>query len=448
MLAVAGVLLGTVLQAIDGSIVNVALPQIQRSMNAGLPVVSWAVTGYVLASLVAMPLSASLARRLGTRRYFAGSVVLFTATSLACGLAPSASWLVFFRVLQGFGAGGLLPISQGILMTLYTGERRARAIALVGFAAVLGPLVGPPIGGVLTDGFGWRSIFLINVPLGVISLVLLKWLVVPAEENRAEELDVRGTVYLALTVTGLQAACARLPALFIPAAIFGALFWREEKRAQAPAVDLGVLRHRALSGTLVAAPLYGIGLYGSVFVTPLLLEHQLSFNAANAGLVVAIGGVASGVGILSAKPLLRRFRPRALCVAGAVLFFCSMLWLAWVSHQNGGEVMLAQGLRGAGTGLLYVGMNGFAFDQVPQRELATASSFFYLLRQLGGSLGVALCALVMDRLGVRGTVMAFVVLAVTAPVSLVPLLMAEPHPSPLTDVDVRSAADAAIEEPP
>ena len=152
--AIAGVLLSTVLQAIDGSIVNVAVPQIQHSFAAPLTQLGWTVTGYVLASLVSMPLAASLARRYGTRAYLLVSVALFTATSVACGLAPGLGWLIFFRILQGFGAGGLLPIAQGFLMSVYTGPQRGRAIAILGVATVLGPLLGPPLGGVLTDAFG------------------------------------------------------------------------------------------------------------------------------------------------------------------------------------------------------------------------------------------------------------------------------------------------------
>src|SRR5262249_32289922 len=154
LLLVGGVLLGATLQAIDGSVVNVAVPRIEQELHASLAQVSWAVTGYVLSSLVAMPLCAALARRLGMRAYFIGSVALFTLASAACGLSRSVEALIVFRVLQGLGAGGLLPTSQAILMALFGEGQRARAIALVGLASVVGPLVGPPLGGVLTDWLG------------------------------------------------------------------------------------------------------------------------------------------------------------------------------------------------------------------------------------------------------------------------------------------------------
>lgn len=425
VLAVGGVLLGTVLQAVDGSIVNVAVPQIQRQLGAPLAVVGWTVTGYVLASLLAMPLAASLAERVGMRSYFAGSVALFTLSSAACGLSRGAAALIAFRVLQGFGAGGLLPLSQAVLMSLFPGARRATAVGLVGTAAVLGPLFGPPLGGLLTDAFGWRSIFWINLPLGVASVALvLRYLrppPAPVGRRLHPDLDLGGAALLAVSVTSLQLACAHHPAVLPVAAFAGFLFVRRERRIAAPAVDLSVLRHRPLSGTLLAAPLYGVGLYASVFLLPLLLEQRLGMRAAEAGVVLAVGGVASGGFMLFAQPLLTRVRARTLCAAGAAAFAVSMLLMARVSLHGAGEVVLAQGLRGAGTGLLYVGMQGFAFESMPDEDVATSASLFFLLRQLGGSVGVALSAVALDQSGSAGMTAAFFLLALTAPIALVPM---------------------------
>jgi len=206
-LAVTGVLLGTMLQAVDGSIVNVAVPQIQNELGASLATVGWVVTGYALASLIAMPLSAGLAARVGVRSYFVAQVGTFTLASVACAASRSAPTLIACRILQGFSAGGLLPLSQGILMSLYPGERRGTAVALVGVAAVLGPLFGPPLGGLLTDHFGWPTIFWVNVPLGLASLLLLRNLhVQPAP--RQEGLDLRGAALLAAALISLQLGCA------------------------------------------------------------------------------------------------------------------------------------------------------------------------------------------------------------------------------------------------
>src|SRR5207302_1115761 len=212
--------LGTMLQAVDGSIVNVAVPQIQNELGASLATVGWVVTGYALASLIAMPLSAGVAARVGVRAYFVAQVATFTLASVACAASRSAPTLIAFRILQGFSAGGLLPLSQGILMSLYPGERRGTAVALAGVAAVLGRLFG-----------------------------------------------------------------------------------KRERTARSPAVDLSVLRYRPLAGTLAAAPLYGIGLYASIFLIPLLFERQLSMTAATTGLALAVGAVTSGVLIVCAQPL-------------------------------------------------------------------------------------------------------------------------------------------------
>lgn len=428
-LAVAGVMLATVMQAVDGSIVNVALPRIQRELGGSLSHVGWTVTGYAIASLIAMPLAASLAARAGLRAYFAGSIAVFTLASAGCGLAHSAAQLIAFRIVQGFGAGGLLPLSQGILMSIFSRERRGTAVALIGSAAVLGPLLGPPLGGVLTDSLGWQSIFWVNLPIGVLaSALVLRHLEESPVEARGP-LDIAGAALLAVAVTCLQISCANEPWLLAPALLAGFLFVRRERAAAHPAVDLRVLRHRTLAGTLGAAPLYGVGLYGSIFMAPLLLERELSLSAAATGLAMATGGLASAAFILSARPLLGRFPARTVCAAGAVMFTASMLLHARLAFTGSGDALLPQALRGAGTGLVYVGMNGFAFASVPEPELATSASLFYLLRQLGGAVGVALCASVMDAFGTRGTMAAFAALAVTAPLSLLPMAGAGPLPA-------------------
>jgi MFS transporter, DHA2 family, multidrug resistance protein len=329
--------------------------------------------------------------------------------------------LIVFRVLQGFSAVGLLPLSQGILMSLYPAARRGTAVALVGFAAVLGPLFGPPLGGALTDRFGWASIFWINVPLGIASLALLRNLHVEPV-RKGEGMDLRGAALLAAAVVSLQFGCAHHAWLLLPAAVLGWLFVRRERSTPEPAVDLSVVRYRPLAGTLAAAPLYGIGLYASIFLIPLLFERQLSMTAGQTGMALAAGGVASGILIVAAQPLLSRFPARALCAVGAAMFAISMLLLARIAWLSTGDVYLPQVLRGAGTGLLYVGMNGFAFEGIDGHDLSTSASLFYVLRQLGGSVGVALAAAALDAFGGPGMMGAFGVLAIAAPLSLLPML--------------------------
>jgi len=423
-LAVTGVLLGTMLQAVDGSVVNVAVPHIQAELGGSLATVGWVVTGYALASLIAMPLSAGVAARVGIRAYFVAQVAAFTVASAACATARTAAALIAFRVLQGFSAGGLLPLSQGILMSLYPGERRGKAVALVGVAAVLGPLFGPPIGGVLTDRFGWPSIFWVNVPVGLASLFLLRNLhVEPAP--RPEGMDLRGAALLAAALVALQLAVAHHAWLLLFACAFGWLFVRRERAVRSPAVDLSVVRYRPLAGTLAAAPLYGVGLYASIFLIPLLFERQLAMSAASTGVALAVGAVTSGVLIVCTQPLLSRFRARSLCAAGAILFAAAMVLLARIAHTSSGDVYLPQALRGAGTGLLYIGMNGFAFEGIDGHDLSTSASLFYLARQLGGMAGVALSALALDAFGPVAAAASFLALAVTAPLSLVPMAVAD-----------------------
>ena len=190
-------------------------------------------------------------------------------------------------------------------------------------------------------------------------------------------------------------------------------------------VDLSVVRYRPLAGTLAAAPLYGVGLYASIFLIPLLFERQLAMSAASTGVALAVGAVTSGVLIVCTQPLLSRFRARSLCAAGAILFAAAMVLLARIAHTSSGDVYLPQALRGAGTGLLYIGMNGFAFEGIDGHDLSTSASLFYLARQLGGMAGVALSALALDAFGPVAAAASFLALAVTAPLSLVPMAVAD-----------------------
>ncbi len=427
-LAVLGVMLGAMLQAIDGSIVNVAIPKLRDGFGGSLTEVGWVITGYALASLVAMPLAPALAARLGLRRYFAGSVALFVLASAGCALASGLSSLITFRVLQGVASGGLWPLSQGIFMTLYAGERRGTAVALAGVAGVIGPLSGPPLGGLLTDAFGWRSIFWINLPLGALSLwLVLRHLRLPEGEEsvrRKGRLDLLGALLLALAVSAMQVGTAHHAWLFAPAAALLVLFVVHVRRSPAPIVDLAVLRHAPLGRTLLAAPLYGACLYSSVFLLPLLLEDQLGASAASAGAVVGIGGIISAAAIVSSQPLLRRFAAGHLCIAGAACFTIAMLLLARVASHGAGDAIFPQALRGLGTGLCYVGMNGFAFATMPGRDTATSASLFYLSRQLGGSLAIALLAAAFDAHGQSASVYGFIALAALAPLSVAPIALA------------------------
>jgi DHA2 family multidrug resistance protein len=241
---------------------------------------------------------------------------------------------------------------------------------------------------------------------------------------RPEGIDLRGAALLAAALVSLQLGVAHHAWLLAPALLFGWLFVRRERTVRSPAVDLSVLRYRPLAGTLAAAPLYGIGLYASIFLIPLLFERQLSMSATDTGIALAVGAVASGVLIVCAQPLLTRFRARSLCAVGAVLFAVAMVLLARIARSSSGDVYLPQALRGAGTGLLYIGMNGFAFEGIDGHDLSTSASLFYLLRQLGGTAGVALAAVALDGFGQTGMVVGLVLLAAAAPLSLVPMAAA------------------------
>ncbi|MEB3335598.1 MAG: DHA2 family efflux MFS transporter permease subunit, partial [Cyanobacteriota bacterium] len=304
--------IGALLEIIDTSITNVALIHIQASLGATLAEVGWVVTGYAMASVVMIPLSAWLSERFGQRSYFIFCLAGFTAASLLCGLAPNLPVLVGARLLQGLLGGGLLPKAQAILFQSVPPALQGTAQAAFGMVVLVGPALGPTLGGLLTDTLGWRWIFFINLPLGLLTVLLALAVLEPdapsgaRPPSRGARVDWTGIALLTLSLASLQVVLEQghqldwwesplIRALALLAAVSLPVFIGWELRQRSPAVDLRVLRHRNLAAGSAFSLVMGMGLYGTVFIVPVYAQSVLHTTATQTGLLLLPGALASAV---------------------------------------------------------------------------------------------------------------------------------------------------------
>ncbi len=394
-----------VLELIDTSIVNVAIPHMMGTLGATLDEIAWVSVGYIVANVIVIPMSPWLSAYFGRRRYLTGSIALFVLASFLCGAAWSLWSLVAFRVLQGLGGGALLSTAQATLFEAFPPAERGVGQAIFGMGVMVGPTIGPTLGGYIVDTADWRWIFYINVPLGILS-ALMVWTYVrdAAHQERAEEVDWLGIFLLTLCIGALQFMLERgerydwfdsplVTGLCVTSVVAGVLLvWRELTYAH-PVIDLRVLRSRQLATGVLFAFALGFALFGSVFVLPVFLQQLHGFTAMQTGLVILPGAIASAVTMAFTGRRLAHVDARLMITLGAALFFVSMWRLSGLSLDAGApDVFWPLILRGIGLGLLFVPLTGASMADLGMRQLAQGTSLFNLLRQLGGSVGIAVMA--------------------------------------------------------
>ncbi len=403
--------LGALLEILDTSITNVALIPIQGNLGATLAEVGWVVTGYAMASVVMIPLSAWLSQVFGQRSYFIFCLVGFTGASVLCGLAPTLPLLVLGRILQGLLGGGLLPKAQAIMFQTVPASMQGTAQAVFGVVVLSGPALGPTLGGWLTDTLGWRWIFFINVPFGLLAVLMALACMAPdraEDQMRGGGIDWTGILLLALSLGSLQLVLeqghqydwfendgirrlALLAAISLPAFIV----W--ELRRRRPAVDLRVLRHRSLAAGSIFSLVLGMGLYGTVFIVPIFAQSMLHYTATQTGLLMLPGALASAATMALLGKLSSRWDPRFLIAAGALLMVLTLLQLASISPDTG-EPSLFWPLiwRGVTTVMMFLPLSLATLGPLPREEVGAGSGFYNLTRQLGGTFGIAILTVVLD----------------------------------------------------
>ncbi len=411
MLIAITVMLGMIMAIIDATIVNVALNTIAGNLGASLDDVAWVATGYILASIITMPLNGWLTAYFGRKNYYAACIAIFTIASVLCGTATNIWQLVVYRVLQGFGGGALQPTAQAILFETFPPSRRGSAMALFGIGVMAGPALGPIIGGYIVDNATWPLIFFINLPIGIAAfLMTLAYVPDPHYlEKPKTGLDVFGLMLLSAGLGSLQYVLERgqhddwwtsdlIVALTCVAAITLPWFLIRMLTSRHPLVDLRAFRFRGFTVGNVLLCVVGFGLFGTSLIMPLFFQTIMGMTAYGTGLALLPGALATAVAMPIVPRLMRIIDVRWLITAGALLFAWSCWALGGLSEVAGyWDVFWPRLVQGAGLGLLFVPVTTVMLSEVPNRELASATGVSMLVRQLGGSLGIAILTTLLAR---------------------------------------------------
>ena len=404
------VTLAAVLELIDTSIVNVAIPHMMGNLGATLDEISWVSTGYIIANVIVIPMSGWLSAYFGRKKYLTGSILIFVGASFFCGAASSLGGLVFWRVVQGLGGGALLSTAQATLFEAFPPHEVGIGQAMFGVGVMVGPTMGPTLGGWIVDNYNWPWIFYINVPLGIIAAIMVLTYIHDAEhQERAEKIDVLGFLLLATCVGSLQFMLEKgerydwfdsrmVTGLLITSIVsFVLLIWRELTTDE-PIINFRVLKSRQLAAGVSIAAGLGLALFGSVFVLPIFLQNLHGLTANQTGLVILPGAIASAVTMAVVGKNANRLDARATVTVGAFMFFASMWLMSRMTLASGPEeTFWPLILRGVGLGLIFVPLTGATMAELKVTELAQGTGMFNLTRQLGGSLGIAVMATLLTR---------------------------------------------------
>jgi len=401
------VILPTFIEVMDTSVVNVSLPHIQGSLSAGVDEVTWVLTSYLVSNAIIIPITGWLASIFGRKRYLIFSVALFTLSSLACAAAPSLSVLVVARIFQGLGGGGLQPLSQAILLEAFPVAEHGMAMAVFGMGVVFAPILGPVIGGWITDNWNWRWVFYINLPVGALAIFMAILLIHdPPYIRRAKlHIDKWGLFLICVGLGCLQVVLDKgeredwfdshfIVVLSIIAAIALIVFVIVELRAEHPVVNLRVFRDRTFAAGNIIMFMGFFCLFGGIVLLPLYAQTLMGYTAVWAGWLLGPGGISSLMIMPVAGILMKKgVSPRLLLAAGLGIMGYS-LWLMSGFNLQADFMSIAwpRIIQGFGIGLFFVPLSAATYVNVPREEMGNASGIFNLLRNLGGSFGVAFSA--------------------------------------------------------
>jgi DHA2 family multidrug resistance protein len=400
---------GALLEVIDTSIINVALTDIQNAVGATLTQVSWVVSSYAIANVIVLPLSAWLGQRFGKKRYFIFSLIGFTVASVLCGLSTSLPMLVAARALQGLMGGGLLAKAQAFLFETFPREEQAMAQGFFGAIVIAGPVIGPTLGGFITTHTDWRFIFFVNVPVGI-AAVLLCVQALPADTAKrvTGRVDLLAIAMLAVGLGCMQAVLEEgnsedwfdsplIVAMSVCAVAGLIAFVLRELKTDRPVVDLRVLRYRSLWAGSLLSIVIGIALYGALFAVPIFAQSILGYTSEQTGLLLLPSALTSAAMMMVVARLVRKFDPRYVLVSGGLTLVFAMTQLGQLTTSTGeSNLWLPLIIRAVGTVLMFLPLNLATIGPLPKRDVAAASGFFNLTRQLGGSIGVAMLSTILD----------------------------------------------------
>jgi DHA2 family multidrug resistance protein len=405
------VMTATFMEVLDTTVVNVSLPHIAGSLSATVDESTWVLTSYLVANAIVLPLAGWLASFFGRKRLLMSSVAGFTAASFLCGLAPSLPVLILLRVMQGFTGGALQPVSQAVLLEAFPPQERGRAMGFWGLGIVVAPILGPVLGGWLTDSYSWRWVFYINIPVGLASLLLIQLYVFdpPYITRRSGRIDYWGIGLLAVGIGALQVLLDKgqeddwfssrfITVLAVTAVAMLAAFVLHELRAEQPVVDLRVLAVRTYSVGVMLMTVVGFVLYGSLVLLPLLLQTLLGYPSLQAGIALAPRGMGSFVAMPLVGLILARVDARKLLALGLTVGGLTLFWYGSLDLSLGyWDIFWPQLIQGAALGLLFVPLTTITMDAIPRERMGNATSVFNLMRNIGGSMGIAAATTLLAR---------------------------------------------------
>ena len=406
------VMAGTFMEIIDTTVVNVALPQMAGSLAAGVDEATWVLTSYLVSNAIVLPITGWLSALFGRKRFLMICLGLFTFTSMLCGSAPTLGTLIFFRIFQGIGGGALQPISQAILLETFPVRERGMAMAIWGIGVVIAPIIGPVLGGWITDNLSWRWAFYINLPVGLVSLAMT-WLFIFDPDyikgQRAGRIDYWGLVLLVFCLGALQVVLDKgeredwfssafiVRLALISVVSLGLLIYRELK-IEHPVVDLRLFKERNYAAGVTIMFFFGFVLYGSIMLLPLYLQTLMGYDATLAGMSLALGGVGS----LIIMPIVGRLTTvvdgrwlvgLGLLINGVAVYLMSL----FNTQVDFATATWPRFIQGFGLGMTFVSLTTLTMSRISQEKMGNATGIFNLMRNLGGSFGIATATTLLAR---------------------------------------------------
>jgi DHA2 family multidrug resistance protein len=404
------IMLVAVMQILDTSVTNVALPHMQGSLSAGVEEVAWVITSFLAANAVIIPATGWLAGLLGRRRFFLICTTLFTVSSFLSGLAPNLTFLILMRVFQGIGGGPVIPLSQAILWEIFPLGQRGMAMAVWGIGIMMGPILGPTLGGWIADNWSWRWIFYINLPIGLLGFFMASvFLFDPPYLRKPGRVDALGLVLIVVGFGSLQLLLDRgeredwfdssfiVTLAAVAAASLGAFLVRELTTRE-PILDLRVFADRNFATGSTVIAMVGFGLYSSMLLVALYSQKLLGYDAWTAGTVLAPGGVGNMLSLLAAGRLVARMDQRLLLTLGCLLNATGLYWMTRLTlGVDYWTLMWPRFLQGLGIGFIFVPLATLTLATIRKDRLGNATSAFNVLRNLGGSIGIAVATTLLSR---------------------------------------------------
>lgn len=408
-------MLATFMEVLDTSIANVALPHIAGSLSASVDESTWVLTSYLVSNAIVLPLTGWLSTLFGRKRFYIGCVIIFTISSFLCGLAPSLPILVVLRVIQGAGGGGLQPVSQAILVESFDQEQQGMAMAFYGMGVVVAPIIGPTLGGWITDNYSWRWIFFINVPVGILAVLMVSTLIqdppylIRKSLKEGLKIDFIGLSLLSVGLGFLQImldkgqtddwlgsnfiiACAVLAVI----GLVGVVVW--ELRQKEPIIDLRLLKDKNFAVSTLTMFALGVVLYGTTVLLPVLVQTLMGYTAELSGLVLSPGAVITMFTMPLVGWLLTRFEARWLVVFGLIILSIGMSMLAHINLTTSFmTLVLIWCVSRGGLGFLFVPINVMAFYFVPREKTNNATGLINVARNIGGSVGISVVTTLVAR---------------------------------------------------